>query len=346
MALTHVELGIGDARAGVDMHRIILVEPAQAPDFYKEYVTKVLLAATQHATCEVAAGNVAKTDNAVIVYYGFDRRPPTALQSAFDRSPGHSLVHLSNERLQYDVHHYRDARAVLRCYFDPRLRMDNVFVVPPGFQSGFLNNSPVGLEAKDLVWCFAGQVKSDRKKMLEEFAGLKPSHAQLTGQWNDPQGLVVNDMCALYQRSIFAPCPFGYRHPDSFRVMECLEYGCIPVVVIFLGDDYFRYVYGDHPFVVASTWAKAADQVRALLADPPALRERQRALVEWYARYKRDLALDVRDILLGARHGELRSSQFQHQKAGMRARMVRRYNLYFGHGLIRRLFRHYAHAFS
>jgi hypothetical protein len=69
-------------------------------------------------------------------------------------------------------------------------------------------------------------------------------------------------------------------------------------------------------------------------------------LVEWYARYKRDLALDVRDILAGARHDSLRSKQFHLQKAGMRAKMTRRYNLYFGHGLIRRLFRKYAHALS
>ena len=32
--------------------------------------------------------------------------------------------------------------------------------------------------------------------------------------------------------------------------------------------------------------------------------------------------------------------------AGMKPGPVRRYKLYFGHGLIRRLFRNYAHAFS
>jgi hypothetical protein len=329
------------------MAAILQTDPVQEPDFWREYLTDVVFSATPHTMRHTAPRDLASDgEDAIVVYSGFDKKPPRELLAALDDMPGCSLVHTCDERLQHDARHYRDARAVLRSYYDPRLLMDNVFAIPPGFKTGFLNHGPVDLEAKDLVWCFAGQVKSNRKKMLAEFARLTPCHAHLTGQWNDPKGLDVEDMRRLFARSIFVPCPVGYQNPDSFRVLECLEFGCIPVVLSFLGEDYFRFVYGDHPFVIASTWAKATAEIRGLLADPASLRARQRALVDWYARYKRDLALDVRDILSGARHDALRSRQFHHQKAGMKPRTVRRYNLYFGHGLIRRLFRNYAHAFS
>jgi hypothetical protein len=329
------------------MAAILLTDPAQEPDFWGEYLAEVVFSATPHTMRHVPPCDIAAIDsNAVVVYSGFDARPPRELLSALGDLSGYSLVHTCDERLQHNAAHYGDGRAVLRCYYDPRLRMENVFAIPPGFKTGFLNHESVDLGAKDLVWCFAGQVKSNRKKMLGEFARLTPYRAHLTGQWNDPKGLDVEDMRRLYARSIFVPCPVGYQNPDSFRVLECLEFGCIPVVLSFLGEDYFRFVYGDHPFVIASTWAKATAEIRGLLADPASLQARQRALVDWYARYKRDLALDVRDILLGARHDALRSRQFHYQKTGMKPRTVRRYNLYFGHGLIRRLFRNYAHAFS
>ncbi|MDB5544505.1 MAG: hypothetical protein JWO64_1654 [Hyphomicrobiales bacterium] len=319
----------------------------QPTDFEQQFLREVVFAQTPHAVHLDCGSFETPADNALVVYSSFNSKPPQALRDYLARSPGHSLVHISDERLQHDPAQYTRARVVLRSYYDPRSTKDHVFTLPLGFQSGFLNTSgDVDLDAKDMVWCFAGQMKSNRKKMLAALAEFTACKVHLTTQWTDPDALSVDAMAAIYRRSLFAPCPFGYRHPDSFRVMECLEYGCIPVVVAFLGDDYFRYVYGDHPFIVSSTWAKAADHVRALLADPPALRERQRALVEWYARYKRDLALDVRDILNGARRDTLRSKQFQLQKAGMKPRTVRRYNLYFGHGLIRRLFRNYVHAFS
>jgi hypothetical protein len=62
----------------------------------------------------------------------------------------------------------------------------------------------------------------------------------------------------------------------------------------------------------------------------------------WYARFKSDLALDVRDILQGAVREDLRSSQFRFQDEGMKPATVRRYFLYFGRGPIRRLFRRFA----
>jgi hypothetical protein len=329
------------------MVAIIQTDPVQEPDFWREYLTDIVFSATPHAMRHTAPRDLAaEAEDAIVVYSGFDKKPPRELLAALDGMSDYSLVHTCDERLQHDARHYRKGRAVLRCYYDPRLRMDNVYAIPPGFKTGFLNHAPVDLDAKDLVWCFAGQVKSNRKKMLAEFKRLTPYHAHLTGQWNDPKGLDVKGMRQLYARAIFVPCPVGYQNPDSFRVLECLEFGCIPVVLSFLGEDYFRFVYGDHPFIIASTWAKATAEIRGLLADPASLRARQHALLNWYGAYKRDLALDVADLLRGAGRDELRSLQFAYQKAGMKPRAVARYNLYFGHGLIRRLYRKYAHAIS
>ena len=315
----------------------------QQTDFERQFLCDVVLAATPHEAIFDAASCQTPAENAVVVYSSFDAHPPTALLAYLARSPGHSLVHTGDERLQHDWSHYRAARVVFRSYYDPRQRQNHVFTLPLGFQSGFLNEvGPVALDAKDMIWCFAGQLKSHRKKMVAVLSTFSPNKVHLTSQWSDPEAIAPTAMAALYARTIFAPCPFGFRNPDSFRVMEALEGGCIPVVLSFLGEDYFRFIYGEHPFIVARSWARAAAEMRGLLADPGRLRERQVAVADWYARFKSDLALDVRDILKGAVREDLRSSQFRFQHEGMKPATVRRYFLYFGRGPIRRLFRRFA----
>jgi len=57
------------------------------------------------------------------------------------------------------------------------------------------------------------------------------------------------------------------------------------VVTTFLGRDYFRYSFGNHPFVVAKSWIDAVKKVEKLLEDPGA-RETQRGKVgAWYQTY-------------------------------------------------------------
>lgn len=319
----------------------------QQTEFEQQFLREVVFAQTPHIACFDDGRCEQPADDAVIIYSCFGAHPSAAMVDYLARSRGYSLVHLSDERLQHDWSHYRNARAVLRSLYDPRQKNDRVFTLPLGFQSGFLNKAAqVDVDAKDLVWCFAGQMKSHRRKMVSVLSTFSPNKVHVTSQWSDPGALKPEAMAALYERTIFVPCPFGFRNPDSFRVMESLEGGCIPVVLTFLGEDYFRFIYGEHPFIVATTWAKAATEMRGLLADPARLRARQLAVMEWYAGYKRDLALDVRDIIQGTANGSLRSSQFRFQAEGMRRATIRLYSLYFGRGPIRRLFRHLAVALS
>jgi hypothetical protein len=320
--------------------------PGETTDFEQQFLRDVIFSQTPHQAVFDEGACQAPASDAVIIHSSFARRPPQALLDYLANAPGHCLLHAGDERLQSDPANYGSARAVLRSYFNPRLPAERIFTLPLGFQSGFLNTADVDFNAKDVIWCFAGQLKSHRKRMIEAFSAFTPNTVHLTSQWSDPKAMSVEKVALLYSRTVFVPCPFGYRNPETYRVMEALEHGCIPVVLTFLGDDYFRYVYGDHPFIVAKTWAKAAAQVQAVLADPASLRERQRATARWYADFKRDLALDVRDILQGARHEDLRSRQFFYQKQGMSRRGRRLYSLYFGRGPIRRVFRWAAFAGS
>lgn len=319
-------------------------KPGEGTAFERQFLQEVVFSRTPHEAVFDGEFKIAAAD-AVIIFNGFGPKPPDGLLEYLKRCPNHVLVHLSEERLDHDTSYYAGARTVFRSYYDPRIKDRHVFALPLGFQSGFLSDaSDRRFDDRDLVWSFAGQIKSNRKSMVAALSALRPHLLHMTRQWSDPAALGAEDLAAVYRRSLFSPCPFGNRNPDSFRLMETLEHGCIPVVLRFLDHDYFRYVMGDHPFIVERTWSAAAERMHALLRDPPLLRDKQEQVAAWYHSFKNDLAADVRDILSGMPREKLRSAQFHLQQAGVSPRTRWLYNRYYGRGLLRRAFRALVHA--
>ncbi len=300
------------------MVRTVIWQTApDATEFEREFIESVLLSELPDKQIRYdGTFSTPANDAIVIVSQNAPFVRPNMLQY-FSRSKGHALIHLSGEWLHPTRDLYQNANCVLRSYYDPRIQSPRVFTIPLGFKSGFLSNEaalPVD-KARDLAWFFAGGVKHHRAQMLSCLRQLTPFHTHLTKGFNSPGGLSVPEMQSFFRRSVFAPCPFGWINPDSFRIMEALENGSIPVVHEFQGRDYFKYVYGDHPFVVAKSWRDAAKKMQEIMLDPSELKERQSHLKIWYSDFKSRLAQDAKAILEG-RFGELQSEQFRYQEEG------------------------------
>jgi hypothetical protein len=236
------------------------------------------------------------------------------------------LLHLSNESLQHRHGYYVDARWVFRGYYDPNCTLPNVSTVPLGYRSGFhAAGKALRRDAREnvFVWAFAGQKKSDRKVMADNMERLSPHFAHYTSGWLSSDMLTVDQVSEVYAKTQVVPCPMGNINPDSFRVMEALEIGSVPVVVRFFGRDFFKYTFGDHPFIVGADWADCTRKVERLLRDPAAYEAKRKAVERWYARYKDDLAEDVARIIRERSIANCRSSQFDYQRQGKSDLMLR-----------------------
>jgi glycosyltransferase involved in cell wall biosynthesis len=217
----------------------------------------------------------------------------TAARSAFYRSAYMKgcrvyLIHLSDENYEDDCSTYRWCEKIFRNYYSSSLAENSKLVTfPPGYKSGFtrgLRNLPATERA--FVWSFAGHQRvASRAEMLDALAGLRPSKAHLTGGFNAPEGLSLDDYRDLLKTTLFAPCPAGFSSVDTFRVYEALEAGCIPIVERRRGSDYFRRAYGAHPMPTVEAWSEATDLMTGVMERNEQEDLRQRCYL-WWSSYK------------------------------------------------------------
>lgn len=212
-------------------------------------------------------------DNSVIIYSCFFSYPPIELVEYLKKfkAKGYKfgLYHLSNEyqlpeRIEYD--HYLDAEFVLRQYYDDRITCDNTYTLPIGFLAGYHNvNGEKNLsEQRDIVYSFIGQVKSDRVQMLNSLNGIEPKFLHITKDWADPNGLTPKDVIEIYKKTLFIPCPMGYCHIETLRLYEALEWGCIPIIKKYNGEDYYLKIFGKHPIPVINEWSEIIETMERI----------------------------------------------------------------------------------
>jgi len=251
----------------------------------------------------------------VIIYPGIQREPGAELLR-FGTELGEkvALIHLSDEKLRHRRGIYKTFDVVLRHYFDPRLSLKkNVYHIPLGWTSAF--NSQIRSDASPAyLWSFCGAVKADREEMLVELEGIGESFTHFSSGWSSDDQMPPEEVRKIYADSNFVLCPQGNAHIDSFRVMEALQAGSVPVSVKFLGRDFFRYTFGDHPFVVADDWKHAARIVKHFENHPDealVLRARTRL---WFQDYLTRLSQDLALIAQGASSRQLRGEMFRMQR--------------------------------
>jgi hypothetical protein len=100
---------------------------------------------------------------------------------------------------------------------------------PPGLRTYLRKTEPWRWPRREYDWVFAGQVTHKTREdcataLLDLPGGLFSGTAGFT------QGMPQSDYWSLLTDAKVAPCPSGPFTPDTFRVYEALEAGCVPVV--------------------------------------------------------------------------------------------------------------------
>ena len=124
--------------------------------------------------------------------------------------------------------------------------------IPLGYKSGVAHKRKSNRKYK---WAFTGTPhKSSRHDLLFQFSNIKPFFCHKTEKF-DRKNISVNEMSEILSSTEFIPCPYGFFHPDSYRVYEALECGCIPIVEN--AYQYYDRLYPNNPFIKIDKWQDA-----------------------------------------------------------------------------------------
>jgi GR25 family glycosyltransferase involved in LPS biosynthesis len=206
------------------------------------------------------------------------------------------VLHLSDEHLSDDISFYDNSYClgVIRNYIRPNLS-EKVLVLPLGYHFTLRNGIDNPLERtpqlpfRSNVWCFFGTDWNNRSSILELLKPVGKYSCKLFNEWNHPDNLTREEYCATLLDSVFVPC-IGGNNPDTFRLYEALECGCIPIIINDeKSSDYFNYINKYLPFLNLTSWEQVPGFIGQLYRDKENLQIYRNILLRNYAIMKETL---------------------------------------------------------
>ena len=164
------------------------------------------------------------------------------------------LFHLGDESGAYDLSQiYKNCNYIWRTFCSNKYFENNrVTCIPIGYKSGVLDKKRNNRKYK---WAFTGTPhKSSRHDLLYQFSDIKPFFCHKTEKF-DTKIISVNEMNDVLSSTEFIPCPNGFFHPETYRLYEALECGCIPIVEN--AYKYYDRLFPGNPFVQINKWKDA-----------------------------------------------------------------------------------------
>lgn len=149
---------------------------------------------------------------------------------------------------------------------------------------------------KEYDYFFSGQITHRRREEMAQ--ALRDRNG---GRYIETKGFTAGLPCEEYVSELasakVAPCPSGPETPDTFRLFEALELGCVPIADTETPKqkypDFWEFLFeSEVPFTKISDYKSLPGYISDLTSKYPALNNRVQA---WWIRYKQHLKKTIRD---------------------------------------------------
>jgi len=183
----------------------------------------------------------------------------------------------------------------------PYERFDNKTTIhhfPIGPRKEFLESMQLNKASERTTpWAFMGTLWRTGNRTLATSIFLRehPSGEFFGGQFFG-RGLPIKQYRDRLQNSIFALCPEGDRHFDTFRLYESLQAGCIPLVVERDGQA-IRLLGPQFPIPIFESWKLASKFAKENLHNRQALNMLQMQCQQWWGATKFHLSKTLRQAI-------------------------------------------------
>jgi GR25 family glycosyltransferase involved in LPS biosynthesis len=144
------------------------------------------------------------------------------------------VIHLSDEfeKDTLDFYYLPNCKAVVRNYLRKDVpSLPHVVTIPLGYHhKPSLEVQNKSYDQRKLVWSFHGTNWFGREQALMPLQDITPNNCLFVPDWNHPSMIKERDYLSYLSNSKFIPILRG-NHPETFRLYESLESGCIPICV-------------------------------------------------------------------------------------------------------------------
>ena len=203
------------------------------------------------------------------------------------------LFHLGDETGNRDLSQvYKNCSFVWRSFcFNKFFSNKNVQCIPIGYKSGIINKNK---ENRKYKWAFTGTPhKSSRHDLLFQFSKIEPFFCHKTQKF-DQKIISTPEMNEVLSSTEFIPCPNGFFHPETYRVYEALESGCIPIVEN--AYNYYERLFPNNPFIKIDIWNEAKPIINGWENDQ--IKKKREECVNWWNNYKYTLQENIKNKII------------------------------------------------
>ena len=202
------------------------------------------------------------------------------------------LFHLGDETGFYNINSvYDNCSYIWRPFCSSKYFINKkVKCIPIGYKTGVKNKNK---ENRKYKWAFTGTPhKSSRHDLLFQFSEIKPHFCHKTQKF-DVKTISVDEMNEVLSSTEFIPCPNGFFHPETYRLYEALESGCIPIVESTY--NFYDRIFPNNPFIKINRWVEAKEFLNNWNKEK--INSKSLECKLWWKNYKNKIQDDIKRIV-------------------------------------------------
>ena len=163
----------------------------------------------------------------------------------------------------------------------------NVSCIPIGYKSDPIKDK-INILKRNYKWSFLGTTHgSSRYDLLDKHRNIMPNFINLTEDFSGKKSMDTNDYYKILNNSIFAPIPHGFFHPETYRLYEALEAGCIPIIEN--PFQFFDNFLPNNPLPSVNSWEDSSTIIKKYLENKKDIEILGNKINDWWTQHKENL---------------------------------------------------------
>ena len=240
-----------------------------------------------------------RKSHAIIVIPGRSHGDPATvkqLKGELDKIDKKILFIMGDEEHVFPIDEFKEKDTIIYVQ-NPDINIDPEYrKLGCGYTPHVTKYAPENIPEKKYDFFFAGQITHERRsEMVKYLRNVKKGI--LVESKSFTKGISQEAYVDQMSQAKIVPCPSGPQIPDTFRLYEALELGCVPIADIKAKNkvytDYWQWLFDSAiPFPTIQSWEDLPGYINDSVKRYPALNNIVQA---WWFRYKNKLYKKIVD---------------------------------------------------